>query len=493
MKTTLHMFLLYALLTLTASCGGGNPDWESLREQANELYNSQQYQEALDTYQRALTMAGGNDRMLVRQDIIDCYQVLGEQTKARELLRVQLEEAHAAGDSHMEAEALLTLGIQLYDTGDRSAGYDNMLQAVALMEQSDATDAPSLLAYYHFVLMKRRAQDHDNAQAIAHSKAVETCLAQSEDPGQGEQMLVRSIATRAFLYCETDSTAKADSLYGVWQQHQPIAIASERDICPYLTSRGRYSEAFDIQQRYVSWVREKKGPWTAAERTSKYSMAEAAAAMGRSDEAYQLLRESYEINDTLQARQAEENAQELDAVYQSQLKSEQTSRLRLWVIVLGGLLAVLTVGALTLHLRRVRRRKNRAIIQVVKNLAPASKENEDNKNEDETARFAAFDRAVEQGRLYTQPDLSREMLAELMGVDRTTFSRIVREQSGSQNMNEYLNRKRLRLAEQLLRQHPNYTVQAVMHDSGFSSKSNFIRLFREAYGITPSEFRKQHE
>ena len=485
MKNTICIIVLLSLLSIFAGCTADEPaGWEQLREQANELYNDQQYQEALEAYTRALAAAEGKDRLLVRQDIIDCYQVLGDQTKARELLKTQLEEAHAVGDSQMEAEALLTLGMQIYDTGDKASGYDYMAQAVALMEQSDAHDAPYLLAYYHFVLMKRRAADHDNALAIAHSKAVEASLARSEDPAKGEQMLVRSIAMRAFLYCETDSTAQADSLYGVWQHHQPVAIASERDICPYLMSRGRYREAFDIQQRYVDWVREKKGPWTAAERTSKYAMAEAAAALGRGDDAYRLLRESYEINDTLQTRQAEENAQELDAVYQSQLKTEQISRLRLWVIVLGGLLAVVLVGVLVVRLRRLRLRKDRAIISVAKTLTPPIADHAD------ATRFAAFDRAVEQGRLYTQPDLSREMLADLMGVDRTTFSCIIREQSGCQNMSDYLNQKRLRLAEQLLREHPNYTVQAIMQDSGFSSKSNFIRLFRETYGTTPSEFRK---
>ena len=64
----------------------------------------------------------------------------------------------------------------------------------------------------------------------------------------------------------------------------------------------------------MEWVREKKGEWTAAERTSKLEMAEAEAALGHGDEAFLLLKESYEINDTLQARQAEANAQELEAV-----------------------------------------------------------------------------------------------------------------------------------------------------------------------------------
>lgn len=483
----LYLYILCAMLTLTACGGGGKADdWQALREEANELYNGKQYQEALGKYEKALAKAQGSDRLVLRQDIIDCHQALGNQTKARELLKTQLAEAHAAGDSQMEAEAMLNLGMQIYDTGDKQTAYDYMTQAVRLMEKSDAADAPYLLAYYHYVLMKRRALDEDYAQALIDSKAVEANLQKSEEPKKGENMLVRALATRAYLYCEMDSTSKADSTYGLWQHHQPMTVSNERDICPYLTSRGRYQEVVEIQRRYVEWVREKKGQWTASERTSKYQMAEAEAALGHGNEAFRLLKESYEINDTLLARQAVANAQELEAVYQNQLKTEQISRLRLWVIVLVAVLAVLAVVTLVVRLSRLRERKNRAIVNVVRNLT----------NTDPTpipadaSRFATFDRTVEQGQLYTQSDLSREMLSDLMGVDRTTFSRIIREQSGCKNMNDYLNQKRIRHAARLLREQPNYTIQAVMEDSGFQSKSNFIRLFRDTYGMTPSEYQK---
>lgn len=485
MNRTIYLLCLCGLLTLVSCSTEGSADWETLREQANKCYNEQQPREALALYEQALSKADAEGRLTLRQDIIDCCQALGDRTKARKLLKEQLEEAHAAGNREMEAEAMATLGMQIYDDGDKATAYDYLTQAVRLMEQSTAQDAPYLLAYYHYILMKRRALDSDYPQALADSKAVEANLAQSEEPAKGEQMLVRTLATRAFLYSETDSTAQADSIYAVWQQHQPIAAASERDICPYLMNRGRYQEVVSIQQRYVDWVRSKKGPWTAAERTSKQMMAEAEAAMGHGDEAYRLLSESYEINDTLQARQAEERAQELAAAYQSRLKTEQISRLRLWVITLGGLLAVVAIATLVRWIRIVLKRKNQALIRVAKSIAtdtPPSVPADAN-------RFATFDAAVERGQLYTQPDLSREMLADLMGVDRTTFSRIIREQSGCQNMNDYLNQKRLRLAAWLLREQPNYTIQAIMEDSGFQSKSNFIRLFRDAYGMTPSAYR----
>lgn len=488
------VILLLAVLAFAGCTVEGTADWQALREEANELYGQQRYEEAIKGYERAMAAADKKDaaeaRLQLRQDIIDCHQALGNQTKVRELLKTQLAEAHAAGNIQMEAEAMLTLGMQIYDTGDKQTAYDYMTQAVRLMEKSTADDAPYLLAYYHYVLMKRRALDEDYAQALIDSKEVEANLLKSGQPEKGEQMLVRTLATRAYLYCMTDSTSKADSTYGLWQHHQPMTVSNERDICPYLTSRGRYQEVVEIQRRYVEWVREKKGQWTASERTSKYQMAEAEAALGHGNEAFLLLKESYEINDTLLARQAEENAQELEAVYQNQLKTEQISRLRLWVIILGGIATVLVVMLLVYRVKTVRKRKNKAIIDVVRNMSqPEALATTTESKDAESTRFAAFDHTVEQGRLYTQSDLSREMLADLMGVDRTTFSRIIQEQSGCKNLKDYLNQKRMRLAEQLLRQHPDYTIEAIAVDCGLTL-TTFKRLCKDMHGMSPSDYRK---
>ncbi len=76
------IFAVLFLLLAFVSCTKSSSDWQALREEANQLYNGQQYQEALDAYEAALSKAQGNDRLTLRQDMIDCYQALGNQTKA---------------------------------------------------------------------------------------------------------------------------------------------------------------------------------------------------------------------------------------------------------------------------------------------------------------------------------------------------------------------------------------------------------------------------
>jgi bacterial regulatory helix-turn-helix proteins, araC family len=41
-----------------------------------------------------------------------------------------------------------------------------------------------------------------------------------------------------------------------------------------------------------------------------------------------------------------------------------------------------------------------------------------------------------------------------------------------------------------LKQHPNYTIQAIAEVSGFSNTRHFQRLFKAAYDMTPSEYKR---
>lgn len=509
MKQTIHLILFCAVLAASGCTAGGADDWKELREQANELYNAQQYHEALATYEQALSKADADGRLTLRQDIVDCHLALGDDTEARTLLGQLVSAAHESGNAYAEAEASFALGEQLYDAGDHKAGYDYMNEAVRLMEQSGDEQAPATLAYYHSRLMRFLGNEEQYAAAIEASERLVQAARQIADSASVRTYLRQAYAVRAYLYQRADSLyppqvrlQQADSAYAAWRQLLPCEkLNEEDDICPYYIESGRYRQALEIYLRYEQYVLETMGYWSAMEQLVCRNQAEAYGRMGMPDSAYNRLMNAYEICDTLHARQAEANAQELEAVYQNQRKSEQIGRLRLWVNILGGLLAVLSVVTLVIRMRRLREQKNLAIVKMAKEMvAPPSSPEEDTIDPNietieapsgvawRAARFAAFDRTVEQGRLYTQSDLSREILADLMGVDRTTFSRIIQEQSGCKNLRDYLNQKRMRLAEELLCQHPDYTIEAIARDCGLGL-TTFKRLCKEMHGMSPSDYR----
>ena len=58
-------------------------------------------------------------------------------------------------------------------------------------------------------------------------------------------------------------------------------------------------------------------------------------------------------------------------------------------------------------------------------------------------------------------------------------------------MAEYLQQLRLERASTLLKE-TEASVISIAQECGFASVSYFNRIFKAAYGITPSEYRKQH-
>ena len=487
--------LILALLVLSACGGGSNSDeWQKLREQANDLYNQQRFDEALPIYEQALGKADADDRLKLRQDIIDCHLAEGHDHEARQLMLALTQDAASQGNRYVEAETKFALGEQLCQAGDKTAGYPYMHEAVRLMSSCKDSDAPYTLTFYHYRLMKRAAEDEDWPRAIAESKLTEQVWRTLSDTARAERLLRPALALRAYFYLKTDSTAKADETYRQWQQHLPCSIVEEYHINYYLTERGRYQEALDIYRRYEAYTLKEKGYWSMDEEEAKLNIANIYARIGDSAQALRLTKEAYAINDSMQVLLAVSNAQELEAVYQNQAKTEKISHLRLWVAILAFILAIIVAVLLSYRIRIVRKRKDKTIAAVVRDMVEHKEEKEKSETPDaatpasEQTRFSAFDAVVNQGHLYAKPDVTRDVLVELMGVDSNTFSRIIREQSGCQNLNDYLNRKRIDYACLLMQQHPNYTVETIAQDCGFLSIRTFNRVFKSIREITPSQY-----
>jgi len=88
-------------------------------------------------------------------------------------------------------------------------------------------------------------------------------------------------------------------------------------------------------------------------------------------------------------------------------------------------------------------------------------------------------------------NLTLEMVAEKTGFSKYHFTRLFR-QFTSQSFYKYLNQRRIEHAQQLLST-PGLSITDVALQSGFSSISSFIRMFRIVTGCTPSQFRSMQD
>ena len=87
-------------------------------------------------------------------------------------------------------------------------------------------------------------------------------------------------------------------------------------------------------------------------------------------------------------------------------------------------------------------------------------------------------------------DLTLEDAADLAGFSKYHFSRLFKQYTDT-SFYKYLNQKRISHAKKLLLD-PQISVTDVALQSGFTSLSAFLRMFKQMNQCTPTEFRSMY-
>jgi len=96
---------------------------------------------------------------------------------------------------------------------------------------------------------------------------------------------------------------------------------------------------------------------------------------------------------------------------------------------------------------------------------------------------------MEEDRLYIQPDLNLQDLAQHLKINAGLLSSTINQVFGK-NFNEYINTYRI---EEFVRLYSEdidrrFTLLSIALDSGFNSKATFNRAFKKIKGVSPKEF-----
>ena len=95
---------------------------------------------------------------------------------------------------------------------------------------------------------------------------------------------------------------------------------------------------------------------------------------------------------------------------------------------------------------------------------------------------------------YVNPQITIKEVAAALSTNTRYLSEAIRNET-QQTFNDYVNTLRLEQACRLILsdKFSQMTIEGIAVESGFSTRSNFYRLFRSKYGLTPSELKKQDE
>jgi len=98
---------------------------------------------------------------------------------------------------------------------------------------------------------------------------------------------------------------------------------------------------------------------------------------------------------------------------------------------------------------------------------------------------------MRQDRLYADHDLRIGTLAHMLGVPEHRLRKLINQQLGYRNFNQFVNRYRIAEAAERLRGPESSAILTIALDVGFRSISSFNTAFRAAHGCSASVYREQ--
>lgn len=294
---------------------------------------------------------------------------------------------------------------------------------------------------------------------------------------------------------------------------------------PYLLASKHYKQVIDNSQEFKELMRKQQDTINAQYMNVLEREVQAYMGMGNYKEAAILQGAIIAITDSINNRDKENAALELNTMYDTSEKEDYIAKQAFQLKVRNITLTFLTcITLLTLFVlwrmwrfNHIIRYKNKILAKFINERLARNEQlmiSQDIEDEsilfgdqeeisDETGKasgeeeenkkiFIELNRIVVQDQLYLSSELSREDLAQLVHLNNARFARMIKECTGT-NFNGYINDLRIDYAIKLLKLHPNYTIRAIADEVGFNSTPILYNLFKKKTGMTPYEFKKAQE
>jgi AraC-like DNA-binding protein len=169
-------------------------------------------------------------------------------------------------------------------------------------------------------------------------------------------------------------------------------------------------------------------------------------------------------------------------VQEEQLNAEKITKEKYRDILITCLLIIFLSVCFYVFYVRLRQRKNRILYKWIIERNRSPKINKGN-------IVQRLDDLMRTEQLFTDPDLTRKILATRLHTNENYLIKAIHNNHNGQTFSDYINSLRLKYAYQLLQNNLEFSIKEVAGKSGFSSYNYFHKLFREEFGMSPSDFR----
>ena len=104
--------------------------------------------------------------------------------------------------------------------------------------------------------------------------------------------------------------------------------------------------------------------------------------------------------------------------------------------------------------------------------------------------MAWIDQKVDETRPFTDPSLTLKTMAKALGLTQKRLGGLFKNHPKYNSLSDYLNEKRFLYACRLLRDEPQWTIEAVGAEAGFGGRRTFQIEVKRRLGITPLQYRQ---
>ena len=307
---------------------------------------------------------------------------------------------------------------------------------------------------------------------------------------------------QAMIYAANGQFDKAEALYQKHRQSENLKVYDLGAEARYLSMLGSYDEAVRLFLQADSLYLAQGGSIT-TEYIKYYMMNqyETLQKAGRKDEAQALSDRMRQLADSIHIQERKIDVKQQEEIRQKELEiANRRQSLIMHRIILGA--AILICLLIVYFLWRFHQR-NKALLEKNRRLLAEmeQREQEQQQNiellraepqESLTAEQQLFRRICDlmetSDHIYTEADLDRSRLAQLLGTNEHYVSDAISTCTNGKSVNIFLNEYRLRYATRLLATTKD-SISLIAELSGFS-RSSFFRIFSDAYGMSPSDYRK---
>lgn len=443
-------------------------------------------------------------------------------------------------DRVSEARLLYCIGENNRMLSFKDKAYDYFDSAIDLLKGRKGVKEIGMLSSFYggkmSYLMTDSLYEDASVMALEHEKQIKKLETLPDVPKGLVDMQYGYLYSKWAYNCYMEKKYEQAEKYFAMYQSTEYSRTPDGKMysIPYLLASKHYKQVIDNSQEFKELMRKQQDTINAQYMNVLEREVQAHMGMGNYKEAAILQGAIIAITDSINNRDKENAALELNTMYDTSEKEDYIAKQAFQLKVRNITLTFLTcITLLTLFVlwrmwrfnhiiryknkilakfinERLARKKDSQSLDIDEQLmisqdiedesilfddqeeisdgtGKASGEEEENKK-----IFIELNRIVVQDQLYLSSELSREDLAQLVHLNNARFARMIKECTGT-NFNGYINDLRIDYAIKLLKLHPNYTIRAIADEVGFNSTPILYNLFKKKTGMTPYEFKKAQE